>query len=64
MDRRRLHGLIQGGAVRVTANSLHFLDADGWSNYQGRRRRRVLLALSVVVALVGVVGTVAYLATR
>lgn len=64
MDRRRLHGLIRGGAVRVTANSLHFLDADGWSNYQGNRRRRVLLVLSVVVALVGVVGTVAYLATR
>lgn len=54
MDRRRLQGLIDGGAVRLTANNLHFLDTDGWGNYQRNRRRRVLFALSVVVALVGV----------
>jgi hypothetical protein len=34
IDRRRLKGLIHGGAVRLTANSLHFLDTDGWRNYQ------------------------------
>lgn len=54
IDRRRLAGLIQGGAVRMTADSRHFLDADGWSRYQGERRRRALLALTVVVALIGV----------
>ena len=60
IDRRRLQGLIHGGAVRLTANSLHFLDTDGWGNYQRNRRRRVLLALSVVVALVGVGFAVSY----
>ena len=60
IDRRRLQGLIHGGAVRLTANSLHFLDPDGWGNYQRNRRRRALLALSVAVALVGVGSAVAY----
>jgi hypothetical protein len=60
IDRRRLLGLIHGGAVRLTANSRHFLDTDGWGHYQRNRRRRVVLALSVVVALVGVVFVVAY----
>ena len=59
-DKRRLQGLIHGGAVRPTANGLHFLDTDGWGNYQRNRRRRALLVLSVVVALVGVVFAVAY----
>jgi hypothetical protein len=54
LERRRLQGLIRGGAVRLTANSRHFLDADGWSNYQRSRRRRGLLAMSVVVALIGI----------
>ena len=54
IHRRRLQGLIHGGAVRLTANGLHFLDKDGWGNYQRNRRRRALLALSVVVALIGV----------
>ncbi len=53
-DRRRLEGLIHGGAVRLAADSLYFLDADGWDNYQRKRRRRALLALSAVVALLGV----------
>ena len=52
--RRRLEGLIRGGAVRLTANSRHFLDADAWSRYHRNRRRRALLAMSVVVALVGI----------
>jgi hypothetical protein len=54
LERRRLQGLIRGGAVRLTADSRHFLDADGWSNYQQNRRRRALLAMSVVVALIGI----------
>jgi hypothetical protein len=54
IDRRRLQGLIHGGAVRLTADGLHFLDTEGWGNYQRNRRRRALLALSVVVALIGV----------
>ena len=54
MERRRLEGLIRGGAVRQTANGRHFIDADGWSNYRLNRRRRALIALSVVLALVGI----------
>ncbi len=54
LERRRLQGLIRGCAVRLTANSRHFLDADGWSNYQRNRRRRGLLAMSVVLALFGI----------
>jgi hypothetical protein len=52
-ERRRLQGLIRGGAVRLTADSRHFLDADGWSNYQRNRRRRGLLAMSVALAIIG-----------
>ncbi|MBM4014742.1 MAG: hypothetical protein FJ293_07245 [Planctomycetes bacterium] len=54
MDRRRLQGLIDGGAVRVAANGRHFLDDDGWTRYQGRRRQRVLLVVSTLVALIGI----------
>ena len=54
LERRRLDGLIRGGAVRLTASSRYFLDADGWNSYHRNRRRRALLAMSVVVALVGV----------
>ncbi len=61
IDRRRLEALIRGGAVRVTANSRHFLDADGWNTYRQNRRRRVLYALSVVLALLGVAAAVALL---
>ena len=54
LERRRLDGLIRGGAVRLTANSRHFLDVDGWNSYHQHRRRRALLAMSVAVALVGI----------
>lgn len=54
MDKRRLQGLLDGGAVRLAANGRHFLDADGWSHYQGRRRQRVLLVVSALVALIGI----------
>ena len=54
IERRRLQGLIRGCAVRLNANGRHFLDADGWSTYQRNRWRRALLAMSVVVALIGV----------
>ena len=53
-ERTRLQGLIRGGAVRLTANSRYFLDAEGWNSYQRNRQRRVLFALSVIVALIGV----------
>ena len=53
-ERRRLEGLIRGGAVRLTANSRHFLDTDGWNGYHRNRRRRALLAVSVVVAILGI----------
>jgi len=54
LERRRLQGLIHGGAVRLTANGRHFLDADGWDRYHRNRQRRALFALCVVVALIGV----------
>lgn len=54
IDKRRLQGLIGGGAVHQTADSRHFLDTDGWTRYHGNRRRRALYVLSVVVALLGV----------
>ena len=61
LDRRRLEGLIRGGAVRLTASGYHFLDTDGWLGYRRNRRRRVLWAVSVVVALFGVAGAVLFL---
>jgi len=60
-DKRRLEGLIRGGAVHPTDVGRHFLDAQGWDNYQRNRRRRALLALSVALALVGVVFAVTIL---
>jgi hypothetical protein len=54
IERRRLQGLIHGGAIRLTADGRHFLDADGWAKYRSNRRRRALIALSVVLALVGI----------
>ena len=63
LERRRLQGLIGGGAVRVTVDSRHFLDTDGWTKYQGNRRRRALLALSIVAVLFGV-GIAIFLVAR
>jgi hypothetical protein len=54
IERRRLQGLIQGGAVRLTADGRHFLDADGWNRHHRNRMRRALFALCVAVALIGV----------
>lgn len=54
IDRRRLQGLIGGGAVHLTANGRHFLDADGWSRYRSNRRHRVFTVVSVILALIGV----------
>lgn len=55
MDRRRLRGLVDGGAVRATAANRHFLDRDGWDRYQRGKRRRALLAVCIVIALLGAV---------
>jgi len=60
-ERRRLQGLIRGGAVRMTPSGRHYLDPDGWSRYQHDRRRRALLAMSAVVALIGVAVAVFFL---
>lgn len=54
LERRRLQGLIRGGAVRLTANGRHFLDTDGWNSHQRNRQRRALFAMSLVMALIGV----------
>lgn len=54
IERRRLQGLIHGGAIRLTADGRHFLDADGLNIYRGNRRRSALIALSVVLSLVGI----------
>ena len=53
-DKRRLDGLIRGGAVRLTESGRHFLDAEGWIGYQSRRRRRALFVMSVLVAFLGI----------
>ena len=58
-DARRLQALVEGGAVRRTATGLHFLDADGWNAHESRRRRRVVIALCVVLGLI-VVGAVVF----
>ena len=52
-DKRRLDGLIRGGAVRLTESGLHFLDAEGWIAYQSSRRRRALVAMSAIVIILG-----------
>ena len=61
IDRRRLQGLLGGGAVRVAPNGHYYLDVDGWSTHKENRRRRVLLALAVVVALLGALAAVFFL---
>lgn len=63
LDRRRLQGLIRGGAVRAAGDSRHFLDTDGWTDYQSNRRRRVLIAVSIIAAL-AVVGIAVVLVMR
>ncbi len=55
MDRRRLRGLMDGGAVRGTADRRHFLDREGWDAYQRGKRRRTLTAVCIVIVLLGVV---------
>ena len=61
LERSRLQGLIRGGAVRLTADSRHFIDADGWSDYQRNRRHRAMLAVSVIAALIGIGVAVFYI---
>lgn len=54
IDQRRLEHLVRGGAVRVNASGLHYLDADGWRRHLEARRRRVFVALTIVLVLLGV----------
>lgn len=63
LDRRRLQALIHSGAVHATADGRHFLDAEGWTRHRNARLQRVALAVTVIVALLGVVAFV-ILATR
>ena len=58
LEKRRLQGLIRGGAVRLTGSGKHYLDVDGWNRHQRSRRQRVLFVVSAIVALAGVAGTV------
>ena len=62
MDRRRLDGLVHGGAVHATANGRHFFDSAGWDTYHRNRRRRVLFAASIAIAVVGLILTVMFAA--
>ena len=63
IDKRRLDGLVEKGAVRRAADGRHFLDADGWAKHQEDRRRRGLFAVSIVVALLGL-GAAVYFVLR
>ena len=63
IDARRLQGLMEGGAVKRTAAGLHFLDEGGWNAHLSRRRRRVVIALCVVLSLI-VIGAVVFFAAR
>lgn len=60
LDKRRLQGLVQGGAVRRTPDERYYLDAEGWNTHLENRQRRTLTALAVVVALGGIAFAVAY----
>ena len=53
IEQKRLQSLIRGGAVRLNANSQYFLDTDSWSTYRSNRRRRALLAITIILALAG-----------
>ena len=62
MDSRRLQHLIRRGAVRVAANGHYYLDVEGWSKHLSNRKRRVLIAVSVIaVVLVGIAAAVVWL---
>lgn len=54
IERRRIESLTDRGAVHRTADGLYFLDVEGWDRYRSDRRRRGLVALSVLVAVVGI----------
>ncbi len=57
-DHRRLEALLRSGAVRATENGRHYFDPDGWERHREARRRRVLVVLPIVLAVVGVLITV------
>lgn len=61
IDRRRLQGLLGSGAVRLAPNGHYYLDVEGWDTHKGNRRRRALLALAVVVALLGALAAMFFL---
>ena len=61
LARSRLRRLVRKGAVGVAENGRYYLDTDGWQAYRSSRRRRGLLAMLVVLALVGITFAVASL---
>ena len=54
----RLQALVSAGAVRPAADGRHFLDANAWNTHQRNRRRRALLAVVIVLALIGIAASV------
>ncbi len=63
IDRRRLEGLVSGGAIHPAAGGRHFLDPEGLRKFHDDRQRRVILAGAIVVSLIGI-GVVTVLALR
>ena len=57
--RKRLRRLVDAGAVREVEPGRYYLDEDEWTRYRHDRRRRGLIAVSVVVALGGLAFAVA-----
>lgn len=62
-ERRRFEHLLRSGAVQRTADGRYYLDSAGWDRHVEQRRRRVLLAASVAIALIGIAVAI-LLATR
>lgn len=59
LRRKRLRRLIDAGAVREVEPGQYYLDEGEWTRYHHDRRRRALIAVSVVVALGGLAFAVA-----
>lgn len=54
IDRRRLEGLVGGGAIHPAAGGRHFLDPEGLCKFHDNRQRRVIIAGAIVVSLIGI----------
>ena len=54
LRRTRLRRLVASGAVRSASAGHFYLDEAAWATHRASRRRRALVALSIVLALAGV----------